>query len=236
MENGKGRLRPVHIEDVLPEDRIHPQYVYVDDLIPYANNPRNNDGTVQELANSFRDFGVKVPLVITRDGIIITGHTRLKAAIATGRKALPCLIAKDLDDAKAKMFRLADNKIQELSGWDFEKLAPELQELKLDGWEPEDFGFTPLDLTLEDPFASSEIPAPPEGTDPSASAPAYDGDEDPPEEGDCFDLGGVTLVCGTPTLDDILDAEPGTVLHVSDPEDCADLIRQWEEATGRSAR
>ena len=56
----------------------------VEDLIPYASNPRNNDGAVDAVAASIHEFGFKVPLVITKDNVIVTGHTRLKAAKKLG--------------------------------------------------------------------------------------------------------------------------------------------------------
>lgn len=226
-----------------PEDRIHITYVRVEDLIPYANNPRNNDETVQTLANSMRDFGTKVPPVITRDGVIITGHTRLKAAIALGKQALPCIIADDLDDARAKMFRLADNKIQESSTWDFDKLVPELEDLKDIGFEPEDFNFTPLDL---DPFCFDDG----DGEDDEGSEGVMLSDEEVkamvgPQEpagdargirpGDVIVLGGIRLICGSVTLADLLriEEEHGTdEIREPDPLLCEALARGWAEERG----
>ena len=52
----------------------------ISELKPYANNPRLNDGAVDAVAASIKNFGFKVPLVVTADGEIIAGHTRLKAA------------------------------------------------------------------------------------------------------------------------------------------------------------
>ena len=50
--------------------------------------------------------------------------------------------ADDLTDAELKAFRLADNKVQELSGWDFEKLDAEMEQLKIDfDGDMVDFGF-----------------------------------------------------------------------------------------------
>lgn len=54
------------------------------DLIEYENNPRNNDDAVDAVANSIKEFGFKVPIIITRDNIIVAGHTRLKAALKLG--------------------------------------------------------------------------------------------------------------------------------------------------------
>ena len=52
----------------------------IDDLIPYEKNPRNNDQAVQYVANSIKEFGFQVPIVIDKNNVIVAGHTRLKAA------------------------------------------------------------------------------------------------------------------------------------------------------------
>ena len=102
------------------------------ELTPYANNPRLNDGAVDAVAASIKAFGFKVPLVVTADGVIVAGHTRLKAAQKLGLKTVPCIVADDLTPEQVKAFRLADNKVGELAGWDFEKLDLELEELDFD--------------------------------------------------------------------------------------------------------
>ena len=102
------------------------------ELTPYANNPRLNDGAVDAVAASIKAFGFKVPLVVTADGVIVAGHTRLKAAQKLGLKTVPCIVADDLTPEQIKAFRLADNKVGELAGWDFEKLDLELEELDFD--------------------------------------------------------------------------------------------------------
>lgn len=96
---------------------------------PYEKNPRRNDDAVQYVAESIRQFGFKVPLVIDNDGVIVAGHTRWKAAKKLGLKTVPCIIADDLTDEQIKAFRLADNKVAEKAEWDFDLLADELDEL-----------------------------------------------------------------------------------------------------------
>lgn len=54
------------------------------DIRPYENNPRNNEAAIQYVANSIKDFGFKVPIVIDKNGTIITGHTRVLAAKKLG--------------------------------------------------------------------------------------------------------------------------------------------------------
>lgn len=85
----------------------------VSDLVPYGNNPRKNDDAVDKVALSISAFGFKVPIVIDRNNVIVTGHTRLKAAKKLGFKTVPCILADDLTDEQIKAFRLADNKVAE---------------------------------------------------------------------------------------------------------------------------
>ena len=101
----------------------------INELTPYARNPRKNDGAVDYVANSIREFGFKVPIVISSGGEIIAGHTRLKAAKKLGMKEVPCIVADDLTDEQVKAFRLADNKVGEAAEWDFDLLNEELDEI-----------------------------------------------------------------------------------------------------------
>ena len=102
----------------------------VGDLIPYENNPRKNDGAVEPVAESIRQFGFKVPIIIDRENVIVAGHTRLLAAEKLGLKTVPVIRADDLTEEQVKAFRLADNKTGELAGWDFSRLEEELAELE----------------------------------------------------------------------------------------------------------
>lgn len=106
--------------------------ISVDELIPYENNPRFNEHAVDSVANSIKEFGFKVPIVITKDKVIVAGHTRLLAAKKLGLDEVPCIVADDLNDDQIKAFRLADNKVSELAEWDFSKLEMELAEIDLD--------------------------------------------------------------------------------------------------------
>ena len=82
---------------------------------PYKNNPRKNDGAVAAVAESIKQYGFLVPLVISADHEIITGHTRFKAAKKLGLSSVPCVIADELTEEQIKAFRLVDNKVGELA-------------------------------------------------------------------------------------------------------------------------
>ena len=99
------------------------------DIKPYEKNPRKNDNAVEYVANSIKEFGFKVPIVIDKDGVIVAGHTRYKASKKLGLEKVPCIIADDLTDEQIKAYRLADNKVSEKSEWDFDLLQDELSEI-----------------------------------------------------------------------------------------------------------
>ena len=101
----------------------------IGDVVPYEKNPRLNDQAVDAVASSIREFGFKVPIVVDCKGVVVSGHTRLKAAKTLGLAEVPVIVADDLDDTKIKAFRLADNKVAELADWDESLLIKELEEL-----------------------------------------------------------------------------------------------------------
>lgn len=110
----------------------------IEELTPYKNNPRKNDDAVEYVANSIKEFGFKVPIVIDKNNEIVAGHTRLKAAKKLGLKEVPCIIADDLNEEQIKAFRLADNKVSELAEWNLDLLDDELEDIDIDMSE---FGF-----------------------------------------------------------------------------------------------
>ena len=102
----------------------------VEDLIPYINNPRNNEIAVDKVASSISEFGFKNPIVIDKNNVIINGHTRLLASKKLGLKEVPVIVADDLSEAQVKAFRIADNKTSEYASWNKELLRVELDMLE----------------------------------------------------------------------------------------------------------
>lgn len=117
------------------------QYKKLSEIHPYERNPRRNDGAVDAVAESIRQFGWKVPIVIDSHGVIVTGHTRLKAAKKLGLDSVPCIVADDLTPEQVRAYRLADNKVAELATWNLDLLETELEGLDFGGF---DFGFDTL--------------------------------------------------------------------------------------------
>ena len=162
----------------------------VAELIPYENNPRINENAVGAVAESIREFGFKVPIVIDKNNVIVSGHTRWKASQQLGLKTVPCILADDLTEEQIRAFRLADNKTAELATWDEEKLLAELEAVK--DIDMTAFGFEELEKALteynieEDEF-EPEVP-----------------EEPKTKRGDIYELGDHRLMCGDSTSEDDL--------------------------------
>lgn len=125
------------------------EYVDIDSIKPYKNNPRINDMAVDKVANSIKEFGFKVPVIVDSGGVLITGHTRIKAAKKLGMKEVPTIKADDLTPEQVKAFRLADNKVSELAEWNFEMLDQELDDLLNMDIDMGEFGFDNLEEEIQ---------------------------------------------------------------------------------------
>ena len=143
------------------------EYLNIDKVIPYANNPRHNDGeAVDRVAASIKEYGFKNPIIIDKDNVIVAGHTRLKAAKKLNLEEVPIIKADDLTPAQVKAFRLAENKVSEYATWDNELLSIELeglQELDFDldltgfeDWELDNLLNSVSDDDLQDFFIDKE--------------------------------------------------------------------------------
>ena len=109
--------------------------VPVSEIVPYENNPRINEGAVEQLANIIEKLGFRNPAVLNKDKVIIEGHTRLLAVKKLGWETMPCIIATDLTPEQEQALRIADNKIAEIAEWDEDKLKVELSALQEAGFD-----------------------------------------------------------------------------------------------------
>lgn len=143
------RTRRRRAVDPVP-DTPHPEmeWVDIDDITPYENNPRNNAGAVESVANSIQAFGFNVPIVVDSDAVIVTGHTRLAAARRLGLTSVPIVRATHLSPEKAKQFRIADNKVSELATWNTDMLQDEFDAMREMGIDLQEF--TGLGYTAEE--------------------------------------------------------------------------------------
>ncbi len=160
--------------------------VPISDLRPYANNPRLNDAAVHGVADSIREYGFRVPLVITPEYEIICGHTRWKAAHKLKLEKVPCHVATDLTPEQIRAYRLIDNKSAEVAEWDTDLLLEELLAVKdnsanLSDWF-DDLNQSSQKKDKRDPDAAPELPDAPQS-----------------KPGETYQLGNHRLTCGDST-------------------------------------
>ena len=147
-----------------------------------------------------------MPIVIDENNVIVTGHTRLKASKKLGLKNVPCIVADDLTPEQVRAFRLADNKVTEISEWDFEKLEAELLELDYDMSQ---FGFEDFSIDEKENLIDDEddIPEPPK--------------EPKSKLGDIYQLGRHRLMCGDSTnkndVELLMDGKKASISFTSPP-------------------
>ena len=119
----------------------------LNEIIPYENNPRKNEKAIDAVAESIKQFGFKVPIIVDSENVIVAGHTRLKAAEKLGLSTVPVIQAHDLTEEQIAAFRLADNKTGELAEWDFAKLEEELESIS--SIDMSAFGFEEMEKEVE---------------------------------------------------------------------------------------
>lgn len=186
----------------------------IDRLQPYENNPRINDGAVESVAQSITEFGFRQPIVVDDQGIVIIGHTRLKAAKQLGLSEVPVHVASGLSAEKVKALRLADNKTAELADWNMELLPIELAELQEMDFDLNMLGFDQDELAkLLNPDGESGLCDPDDVPEPPDAAIT--------QPGDLWILGEHRLLCGDSSseedLDRLLDGQPIHLANTDPP-------------------
>lgn len=155
---------------------------------PYEKNPRQNDGAVDAVAKSIKEFGWRQPIVVDENDEIIVGHTRWRAAQQLGQKKVPVHTATDLTPEQIRAYRLADNATGEIAEWDMDLLANEVLALQESDYALDMLGFDETSLSRILDAGNEEVP------DPDATPPLPKNAKT--ELGDLITLGEHRLLCG----------------------------------------
>ena len=171
------------------------------DLIPYAANPnRHSDRQLGLIQRSIQQYGWTVPILVDEHDEVVAGHGRLEAATTLGLQEVPTIRLSGLTEKQITAYRIADNKLTQLSEWNKSQLGQEFADLL----EMQD----PNQDTLTTGFNAAEISqliaALKQDTDPNEA-------DDPPDDpitqlGDVWILGDHRLVCGDATDKDVVEA------------------------------
>ena len=123
------------------------QYCNPEELIPYEKNPRDNRAALDAIELSIEEYGFTNPILVNVEKVILAGRTRREAAILAGLEKVPYIVVDGLTEAQQKAYRLADNKLSELSIWDEDLLKEELEDLLDEDYDISLTGFSDVDLT-----------------------------------------------------------------------------------------
>lgn len=104
--------------------------VKLSEIFPYYDNPRDNTNAVEPTKESIKRFGYVKPILVDKAGVIIAGHTRYVAAYQLGMEFVP-VVYSDMDDERAKKYRILDNKLAEKSSFDEDQLLEELRDMEV---------------------------------------------------------------------------------------------------------
>jgi DNA modification methylase len=185
-----------------PKADLKVEWWPIENVKPYAKNPRlPSDKAVRKVMASIKEFGWRQPIVVDAKGIIVAGHKRWEAATKMKLLRVPVHVAAGLTSAQIRQYRIMDNRSQDDSEWDQERLAAEVFDLsKLPDIDLALTGFEPPELAafLAQAGAPQGLTGAPQG---------LTGEDDAPEPpvipvsklGDLWLLGKHRLLCGDST-------------------------------------
>ena len=172
-------------------------YRRIDTLKPDPANPRRHTKRqIRQIADSIETFDFNVPILIDCDDNIVAGHGRFFACRLLGITEVPTLCLDHLTPEQARAFRIADNRLTEISTWDDRLLAEQLRDLSLHGLDftLEATGFEVGEIDLR--IASLEEP-PERDDDPADVVPGVSAGPSLSKVGDLWDLDRHRLLCGS---------------------------------------
>ena len=141
----RGTHGPAQQAPLWPADKVERRPLAK--LLPYARNARtHSDAQIAAIAASIKEWGWTMPLLVDESGGLIAGHGRVLAAHLLRLTEAPVMVARGWSPAQIRSYRIADNKLALLSGWDEELLGLELADLREFGANLELTGFEAADI------------------------------------------------------------------------------------------
>ena len=112
-------------------EKLKVEYVPTDELVTYENNAKIHTGEqIEQIKKSIQEFGFNDPIAVWKDNVIIEGHGRLIAAKELGIDSVPIIRLDSLTDEQRRAYTIVHNKLTMNTGFDFDLLEQELQELQ----------------------------------------------------------------------------------------------------------
>ena len=167
---------------------------------------KESPAQVRRLVKVIQRVGICAPILIDRTGHVIDGHSVLAAAMALEIETIVCAVVEHLSETEIEFLKVALNRVSECGEWDIEELHPVLIELRDQGFELGDTGFSIPEL---DAIIVGEASEPVVG---SSAEEQIETDAEPVSRpGDLWLLNGHRLFCGDST-------DPGSFASVLEGE------------------
>src|SRR3954453_22179143 len=195
----------------------------LDQLTRYRRNLRRHNDAVKRMVAAIREFGFRIPVLVTGSGEIIDGDVRVKAAAELGFTEVPVIVCDDWSEAQIRAFRLLVNRSGTWADWDLNAVAEEFSDLDFD-----------LSLTGFDSREIDELLAGSRNMD------AIDDVSETPsipisKRGDLWQCGPHRVLCGDATSESDVDRLCGSVVPAlmdTDPPYGTSYDPLWRQRAG----
>lgn len=104
------------------------QHVPLNKIKSRKNNPReHSDEQIARIKASIAQFDFLNPILVDENYIIISGEARFRAARELNINEVPIIVFSHLSDTEKRAYRIADNKLAEMSEWSAAALLIEFE-------------------------------------------------------------------------------------------------------------
>jgi hypothetical protein len=152
-------------------DALRPFLVPLKRLKLNPKNQRKHTATaVSSQQQVLKEFGQQTPIVVDKQGVVRKGNKTMMAAKKIGWTHVAAVRTNLEDELALKGYEVSDNRSSELSDWNAEALAVDVQEL-VGRYDLVEMGlWKPYEL---EPMLDAEFKKPEEGELPGAGSPKF---------------------------------------------------------------
>ena len=202
----------------MENEKLKIEYVPIEQIKKYKNNAKlHPPEQIEQIKKSILEFGFNDPVGVWKNECV-EGHGRIIAAQELGLSEIPIIRLDDLTDEERRAYALVHNQLTLNSGWDFELLDTELDDI-LD-IDMEQFGFELAEDEYPVEIVEDEVP---------------ETVETRCKLGDIWQLGNHRLICGDSTdsavIDRLMDGVKADIAFSSPPYNAGTTAT--ETATGK---
>lgn len=202
------------------------ELIDVNELVAYElNNKIHQDEDVKEIMNSIETVGMRAPIEVDENNVILAWHGRVEACKRLGIEKVPCIRYTDMTESQKKLYRHFANRTADFAEYDKEAIRKEIMESTDDEKITLEKLYEEFRIKLEDEKDLAEEDSAPMPTMEGATIVQF---------GDIFELydGNMihTIVCGDSTDDKRYGTVKADAL-VTDPPYNVNYKGRWKKTS-----